>query len=150
MDKPGWHFLTVNRLVAVFPGRITHAYSNAGRVVNSSIACRRDEYRSEFGNPLETHSRDSETKHKWPWHGGGTSGLGAILTALALGYQRVVLAGMPLDKGPHNGEPHWRVTAIENEAAIGYMHWKRAMDLAFQGKVKSMSGTTKEWLGEPS
>ena len=102
----GWDFLCVNRLVEVFPGRIDHAYSNSGAVLNRFIAARRQEYINEFP-VVTTHSRDKETHWAWPWNGGGTSGLGAILTALALGYSEVVLAGMPLDNGPHNGEPHW-------------------------------------------
>ena len=146
----GWDFLTVNRLVATFPGRIAHAYSNSGAVLKRCIASRRDEYINEFGPPVATHSTTNETDWIWPWHGGGTSGLGAILTALALGYTQVVLAGMPLDNGPHNGEPPWRTTHIAGEAEHGDIHWQRAQQLAFKGKVKSLSGKTREWLGEPS
>lgn len=146
----GWSFLTVNGLVATFAGRIDHAYSNSGSVLRRFIAARRDEYVNEFGPPLATHSTTSETDWIWPWHGGGTSGLGAILTALALGYTRIVLAGMPLDDGPHNGEPPWRRTHISREVEDGDIHWQRAMKLAFKGQVKSLSGKTKEWLGEPN
>src|SRR5690242_3147590 len=126
VSKWGWDFLTVNRLVEVFPGRIDHAYSNSGAVLNRFIAARRQEYLNEFP-VVTTHSRDTETNWKWPWNGGGTSGLGAILTALALGYGNVVLAGMPLDGGPHNGEPRWRTTHINHEADDG-PHWRRAID----------------------
>ena len=149
VDKWGWDFLTVNRLVATFPGRIDHAYSNSGNVLNRCVASRRDEYINEFGPPDVTHSTTPGTDHVWPWHGGGTSGLWAIITALALGYSQVVLAGMPLDNGPHNGEPHWRATHIAHEAAVGDLHWQRAMALAFKGRVKSLSGRTRDWLGEP-
>lgn len=149
VEKYGWDFLTVNRLVATFPGRIDHAYSNAGAVLRRFISSRRDEYVNEFGPPFATHSTTAETDWIWPWHGGGTSGLGAILTALALGYSSIVVVGMPLDNGPHNGEPPWRVTHIAREVEDGDIHWQRAMALAFRGRVKSMSGKTKEWLGEP-
>lgn len=149
VEKYGWDFITVNRLVEVFPGRIDHAYSNSGAVLNRFIAARRQEYINEF--PIvTTHSRDTETDWKWPLNGGGTSGLGAILVALGLGYSHVVLAGMPLDNGPHNGEPPWRTTSFTTEAQDGDTHWQRAIALAFRGRVKSLSGRTREWLGEPS
>ncbi len=148
VSKWGWDFLTVNRLVEVFPGRVEHAYSNSGGVLNRFIAARRQEYLAEFP-VVTTHSRDGETHWKWPWNGGGTSGLGAILPALDLGYGNIVLAGMPLSDMHHNGEPPWRTTGIANEADDG-PHWKRAIDLAFKGRVKSLSGRTRDWLGEPS
>jgi hypothetical protein len=69
---------------------------------------------------------------------------------IGLGYERMVLCGIPLDDGPHNGEPHWRKSSFTNEAADSddgmNRHWKRARDLAFKGRVKSMSGRTKDWL----
>ncbi len=84
---------------------------------------------------------------RWPWTKHGTSGLGAILTALALGYEEIVLCGMPLDESGHNGEPPWRKCGFLNEVPDADPHWRLAIDLAFGGKVKSMSGRTKEWLG---
>lgn len=144
--KFGWDFIAVNRLVEVFPGRIEHAYSNSGAVLNRFIAARRQEYANEY--PIvATHSRDRETDWTWPWHGGGTSGLGATLCAVGLGYNPIVLAGMPLDNGPHNGEPHWRTTNIQSESDDG-PHWERAIKL-FNGRVKSLSGRTRDWLGSP-
>ena len=149
VERWNWSFLTVNRLVATFPGRIDHAYSNSGAVLRRCVDSRRDEYVNEFGPPAFTHSTTAETDWVWPWHGGGTSGLWAAITAIALGYSRIVLAGMPLDNGPHNGEPHWRRTHIGHEAGLGDIHWQRAMALAFKGRVKSMSGRTRDWLGSP-
>lgn len=147
--KAGYEFMTVNRAVECFPGKIEHAYSNVAWVLRRFIRSRRDDYRDEYGDPNHTHSRTEGTEHEWPWHGGGTSGLGAILTGLALGYDYVVLAGMPLDDGPHNGEPPWRQTRFTTEVADADIHWKNAMSYAFEGRVKSLSGRTREWLGRP-
>lgn len=147
--KPGWHFLTVNRLIEVFPGKVEHAYSNVSKVLMRHVAGRRDEYACEFGTARYTHSRTIGTDWVWPWHGGGTSGLGAILTALALGYDRVVLAGMALTNMHHNGEPPWRRTRFTTEVEDSDEHWKAAISLAFGGRVRSLSGRTKEWLGGP-
>lgn len=152
--KEGWDFLTVNRAIETFPGAIEHCYSNEPTILKTFIAARRHEYRSEFGGPRHMHSMNDGVKWRWPWGGWGTSGLGAALTAIGLGYERIVLAGMPLDDGPHNGEPPWRKTNFMREAANtveGGMpkHWERGMRLAFDGKVKSLSGRTRGWLGAP-
>lgn len=153
--KDGWEFMVVNKLGEVFPGWIHHWYSNIPRVINTSIAARRDEYKREFSPIWQTHSCNVGSMHRWPWGGHGTSGLGAVLVGLALGYDRIVLCGMPLDDGPHNGEPHWRKTIFASSEAAGSAtddrdsHWKRAIESAFEGKVKSMSGRTRIWLGLP-
>ena len=148
--KDGWDFMCVNRAVETFPGKIEHAYSNQSVVLRRFIRSRRDEYVHEFGGPLHNHAVHGDGwSVEWPWIGHGTSGLGAALTAVALGYGRVVLAGMPLDDGPHNGEPPWRLTRFTTEAPNGNEHWKKAIDVAFDGKVKSLSGRTKDWLGCP-
>ncbi len=146
-------FLTVNKAVETFPGNIEHAYSNEPSLLNAFVAARRNEYRTEFEGPKHTHSMRHGCKWHWPLGGHGTSGLGAVLVGFGLGYEQVILCGMPLDDGPHNGEPPWRQCRFSREAADtreGNMnaHWKRAKD-AFGSRLKSMSGRTKDWLGAP-
>lgn len=152
--KEGWDFLTVNKLVEVFPGRVEHAYSNEPGLLNKFVEARRSEYKKEFGGPHHTHSCSGGAKWKWPFGGHGTSGLGGTLTGLALGYDEIMLCGLPLDNGPHNGEPHWRHCRFEASEAASPKdstgpnpHWRRAIEHAFEGRVKSMSGRTREWLG---
>lgn len=147
--KDGWEFMTVNKIVEVFPGHIEHAYSHSAQTLISFIAARRHEYKNEFVGPRYTHSIQSGTNVSWNWSGHGTSALGAALTAVALGYEKIVLAGIPLDDGGHNGEPHWRRCSFTTEVADSDEHWKRAIALAFEGKIKSMSGRTAKWLGRP-
>ena len=150
-------FMTVNKLVETFPGNIEHCYSNEPNLLKKFIAARRSEYTREFKGPVHIHSCSEGAQWRWPWGGHGTSGLGATLVGLGLGYDRIVLCGMPLDNGAHNGEPSWRRCVFETSEAAGpknfpttpNMHWKRAMELAFEGRVKSMSGRTKLWLGQP-
>lgn len=153
--KPGWDFLTVNKLVETFPGSVEHCYSNEPHLLQKFIAARRSEYALEFGPPKHSHSVKDGIDHRWPWGGHGTSGLGATLVGLGLGYDSIVLCGLPLDDSPHNGEPHWRRTAFATSEAAGSLtddrdaHWKRAMGAAFKGRVKSMSGRTRVWLSAP-
>lgn len=155
VKKEGWDILTVNKIVEVMPANVEHAYSNAPRVLKVALAARRDEYTREFGNEIQTHSCQEGSKWRWPWGGHGTSGLGAVLVGLGLGYDRIVLCGLPLDDGPHNGEPPWRKTAFATSEAAGSVtddrdsHWKRAIELGFDKKVRSMSGRTRAWLGAP-
>lgn len=154
VEKTGWHFMTVNKLVEVFPGQIEHCYSNEAESLNTFMSARRREYRLEFSGPQNLHSCNRGVKWRWPWKGSGTSALGACLTGIALGYTEIVLAGVPLDNGPHNGEPPWRSCEFRTKDAYATKdggtinhHWKLARDLIFNGKVKSLSGRTREWLG---
>lgn len=153
--KDGWDFLTVNKAVETFPGVIEHCYSNEPGLLQKFIQARRSEYTREFGGPKNVHSISSGAQWVWPFGGHGTSGLGACLVGVGLGYDDIVLCGIPLDDGPHNGEPHWRKCAFQSSEAAGGLrkglnsHWEKAINLAFEGKVTSMSGRTKEWLGEP-
>lgn len=152
--KEGWDFFTVNKMVEVFPGIVEHAYSNSPECLRRFIAARRDEYALEFGPPCHPHSIREGAEHVWPFGGHGTSGLGAALVATALGYRRIVLCGIPLDDGPHNGEPSWRKTGFASSEAAGgvrtdrNVYWWKAREMAFENKVRSMSGRTKTWLGD--
>lgn len=149
VEKYGWDFLTVNRAIETFPGKVEHCYSNVYWVLSRFIKARRDEYMHEFGKPRYSHAITEGADFTWPWVGQGTSGLGAILTGLALGYDRIVLAGIPLTNTPHNGEPWWRKTRFTTEVKDQDQHWSNAINKAFDGKVTSLSGRTAEWLGEP-
>lgn len=148
--KDGWDFFTVNRAVETFPGKVEHCYSNNGYLLAKFIAVRRQEYAHEFGPPNRSHAATMGAEYTWPWSCHGTSGLGAILTAIGLGYRKIVLCGMPLDEGRHNGEPPWRRCRFTTEVPDDDPHWGRAMHLAFEGKVTSMSGRTRQWLGLPA
>lgn len=154
VQKEGWHILTVNKAVETMPANIEHIYSNEPQLLEKFAASRRNEYVKEFETPRHAHSCNSGVKNVWPLGGHGTSGLGAVLVGVGLGYEHIVLCGLPLDNTPHNGEPHWRRCNFEREAAPNVAtginpHWARAMRTVFRGKVKSMSGRTRDWLGAP-
>jgi hypothetical protein len=154
VGKPGWDFMTVNKMVEQFPGTIEHCYSNEPQTLLRFIAARRPEYKREFPAPKHTHSISPGCEITWPFGGHGTSGLGSVLVGIALGYSRIVLAGMPLDDTGHNGEPPWRKCWFESSEAAGNVttgwnsHWKKAATVCFEGKVRSLSGRTKTWLGD--
>lgn len=153
--KPGWDLMVVNKLGETFPGDIEHWYSNSADCLARFMPARRDEYAREFSPVAHAHALyEGPGIICWPFGGHGTSGLGACLTGLALGYDRIAICGMPLDDGPHNGEPPWRKTAFATSEAAGGQrtgrnsHWWKAKEIAFDGRVRSMSGRTREWLGD--
>ena len=151
--KDGFDFLTINRAVQTFPGNIEHAYSNQPDILEGFIKARRSEYRKEFAGPMHTHSCNKGAKWHWPWGGWGSSGLGATFCASYMYGGPIVLCGVPLDDGPHNGEPHWRKTTFTREAADtkdGKMNrfWKMGRN-ALGPRLSSMSGRTRDWFGEP-
>jgi len=87
-------------------------------------------------------------EHRGQWtdrhadHWGGTSGLFGARVALALGAAEVVLAGIPMQAGPHYwGGPVWEPTQF-------YLKdWQRYKDKL--ANVRSLSGWTRELLGAP-
>jgi hypothetical protein len=93
-------------------------------------------------------------KHKpgvdvvWPMGQlGGTSGLYACFVGLLLGYTEIVLAGIPMTGSGHYFDPHWYGSEFQDRP--NELVWKWARDNVFEGKVKSLSGLTKKWLGSP-
>jgi hypothetical protein len=70
------------------------------------------------------------------------------MVGLALGYDKIILAGVPIDGTGHFFDPPGKVvnqflgTNIKEE-------WNNANRNYFKGRVKSLSGRTREWLGEP-
>lgn len=153
--KAGWDIMTINKVVETLPGNIEHCYSNEPQTLLRFMAARRAEYVREFSPPKHSHSLTEGCEFTWPFGGHATSGLGATLVGIALGYSQIVLCGIPLDDTPHNGEPPWRKCYFETSEAAGSVntgwnaHWQKAGKFAFNGKVRSMSGRTRQWFGLP-
>ena len=127
---------------------IHHWYSNDWEMLPRWVAARRPLSAVTDVNIL-THSCYGGADYVWPWHGGGTSGLNAVFTALALGYSEITLAGIPLDDAGHYFDPPWQRTNFTNEVPSDneeIKYWSKAAKESFQGKVKSLSGRTKAIL----
>ncbi len=103
-----------------------------------------------LANELGTHGKKGNVtrrlSYRWPgMNSGASSGIYAAKVALDDGYQRVVLAGVPMTKdGGHfsRGRP-WLLV----DCHLAGFH-KSIPHM--QGKVKSMSGLTAELLGAPT
>lgn len=84
-----------------------------------------------------------ESKPVESW--GGSSGMLCIAVAFELGVERIVLAGVPMEKANrHYDDPRpW------NEARQYHPAWERRVP-QMRGRVKSLSGWTRDLLGEPT
>ena len=102
------------------------------------------------GNPAMTHSYKDKPGIDVLWrigNLGGTSGLFACFVGLMLGYERIVLAGVPMTNDGHYFDPPWQRSDFEDKAVA--IVWKQAALNIFKGRVTSLSGRTRDWLGEP-
>lgn len=83
-----------------------------------------------------------------PWST-GSSGMLAVQVAALLGCERAVLCGIPMTPTAHFAESQERFGPVWYSALS---HWRAWRDMKFrmEGWVRSMSGNTKELLGEPT
>lgn len=140
--------MAVNDVGMHLPCELTHWYSNDWKMLPKWVEARRPRFKKKYG-PVQTHSCYGGAKYVWPWPGHGTSSLNAVYTGLALGYDEIVLAGVPLDNSGHYFDPPWVNSNFSNEVPNkgGQLrYWNRQI---FEGKVKSLSGRTRELLGSP-
>jgi hypothetical protein len=93
-------------------------------------------------------------RHRIPWDGiesrpieswGGSSGLLCVAVAYELGCERIVIAGVPM----HKHAQHYDIEKDWNEARQYWPAWER-WEPRMRGRVKSMSGWTRNLLGEPT
>ncbi len=99
-----------------------------------------------WGGVWRTGTDDSNSplvNHVLPVTRVGSSGYHAVEVALHLGCERVVLAGVPMEFGPHfHSKKPWDSPMFHRPA------WEESVE-DFDDRVRSMSGWTAELLGEP-
>lgn len=146
--------MCVNDVVMHYPYYVHHAYSNDHQSLPCWVHARRPRYRLDYKESIVMHTQKigGSLLSIWPWPGFGTSGFNAVLTGLALGYEEIILAGIPLDDSGHYFDPPWVTTKFTKEVPTldgELKHWAEANRVLFQGRVKSLSGRTREVLGAP-
>lgn len=140
-------------MAGLFVETFQHWYSNDGKWLLRLHAARRPEWAKMYPGPIRLHScMPCGGVEHWDWNAQGSSGLNAVKVGLALGYGEIILCGIPLDDGPHVGDPPWKACNFTREVAAQVdsdenRFWKSARLTEFGGRVKSMSGRTREWLG---
>jgi len=81
----------------------------------------------------------------WPGDKRGTSGLFATRVAAALGYDEIVLAGVPLDDGGHYYDPPGHTPPMSHYSGQVEV-WKEYVPV-LRGKVKVVSGNLMKLFG---
>ncbi len=143
----GW-ILTVNDMVAYYPGPVRHAFSNDHKQLPHWFNGRRRAYTQKWGKNIQIHTlmkSSAPGMTMWPFPGNGTSGLNAAYVALALTTGKVTLAGIPIDDEGHFYDPPWIKSNFTNEATDRV--WEHARDNVFDGRVRSLSGRSRDILG---
>ena len=93
--------ITVNDVTMHVPFYVKHAYSNDHIMLPHWINARRP----RLNRGIQAHTCQCGDMKVWPWPGHGSSSLNAVYTALALGYDEIILAGIPLDNSGHYFDP---------------------------------------------
>jgi hypothetical protein len=147
--------IAVNNMILHWKGRVHHGVSMHPEEPGLWRALR-PYYQCE-GSHVHTHGYRAHEKpgipecdYIWdiPAGKGGTSSLLAVFIALAIGYDRVVLCGVPLDGNGHFYDPpDMKIPVFSSDFLQS--EWLKARE-QFSGRVRSVSGRTRDWLGEPS
>lgn len=156
---PDAHIMAVNFTVCFIPRWVQHLASLHHLEVEGFRAARRGlDYCYAWGQP-ETHCNQPGPGVDRVWDEfnnedgrSGTSALFAVKVALALGYTRVIVAGVPLDNGGRFYDPANLPSTAHGQYDLPNMKtaWVRARDEVFSGRVTSMGGYTAEVLGTPT
>lgn len=150
---PRWkgEVMAVNDVGAHYQGILRHWVTLHPDYLPGWMQYRRGHNLGEGKVPL-THSqaRRSGTPAAvaWPIAPRGTSGLYACLIGLLLGYEPVVLAGIPFDNTGHYFDDPRIGTGFADRAQK--LEWIQAKERWFRGRVTSCSGWTRELLGAPA
>ena len=142
--------MAINDLIMHYPEKLTHAYSNDFEMLNKWVDARRP-MAKQLDEKLRKHCCfPCEGAEKWDIKVQGNSGICAVYVGQALGYEEIVLCGVPQDDTGHYFDPPWVKTNYgkstrKRPGSDQIRYWSNV-----KGKVYSMSGRTKEVLGDGS
>ena len=153
--RPGAYLIGVNRSVQNYKCDMMVSLDRQGAKEWQA------EHQKKFGL-IQIHSRmlkqrsviSAEPWINYWWYNydpGGTSSWLAVKIAHAIGFQEIVLCGVPLEKGPSLPDDRWSDWS-ERSQLITIDTFRSAVlrDHYLHSKIKSMSGWTKKVFGEPT
>lgn len=144
--EQNFDIMAVNDAGMHIPYKLSHWYSNDVSMLPFWRKARRPRFgENETKEEIKLHSCNTFVGIDWGWPGGGTSTLNAVMTGLALGYDKIYICGAPLDDGRHYFDPPWAKTNFSRSGGLREWESRKAF---FEGKVVSMSGNTKRILDE--
>lgn len=150
-DYQGHDLMAVNDMMMHFPGRLDYGATCHPEKLPGWTFFQGFEASKKSWPPMETHSHINYHAVNWYWpihRDGGTSGLFGVTVGLLMGYDQIVIAGIPCDDSPRFFDPpNKNHQQFKRDTVL--REWQEAAALLFKGKVKSLSGRTKELLGEP-
>lgn len=143
--------MAVNDSIMHYPENLRYAYSNDFEMLPKWVEARRPTFKQKDTN-LEMHCCfpcKGAKVHEVGIH--ANSGLCAAVVSLELGYNEIILCGIPQDNEGHYFDAPWERTNYENSVGRRFSpdhirYWSNPM---FKNKVFSMSGRTREALGAP-
>lgn len=153
-----YDLMAVNCAGLFLPWMITHWFSGYYQIIGTYRQVRDFEFRDKWHGQekILTHSRfyypGVDVVWKAEKYGLGTSTLDACSIGLLMGYDPVVVAGAPLDDTGHFYDPPGEKTGqgianIELLLPTYKAEWEWWNERYFNGRVKSLSGLTKEICG---
>jgi hypothetical protein len=146
--------IAVNDIGMYWPGYLKGWYSNDAVQLKAWHAGRRHWWEQIYRQTIPLHSCFAEKAgggvHNWPFPAHGSSGLVVTLVALAMGYERLWIAGIPLDDTGHfydppNGHPLVRgrkLSNFENETRDRTLENLKPL---LKGRIKAASGRLLEF-----
>lgn len=110
-------------------------------------------YKCTYPGMAHTNRPDTEENivKTTVWHGldiGGTSSMFGVRVGIALGYDKIILAGVPLDGAGYFFLPPTKNISNHGDRAT-QITWERQKEFLSE-RVRAMSGFTKNLLGEPT
>ena len=147
LDAKNFDLMAVNDMMIYYPGRLTYGVTHHPEKLPGWRF-----FQDHAGTLMRTIAHRQHwgmVDHVWPIkRTGGTSGLFGVLVGLLMGYDQIVLAGIPCDDSPRFFDPPWKKHEHFGRED-SHDEWFRARDAIFNDKVKSMDGNTLAWLGAP-
>lgn len=140
--------------VAVFLPRIDHMVSWHGDKLELWASLRRNQFGRGYGNrEFKTHAASLSTNVDYNWEGlspaFALSGYFAMQIAYLMGCEPITLIGCPGDNTPCFWELVGRNAAYDQEGVIQQVEREMARLPDFKRRVRSTSGWTREFFGEP-
>lgn len=119
---------------------LTHWYSNDAKMLGCWVKARRPEYQGSFKLHTNRNGCPDAIIHE-DLGNMGNSGSAALRLVFKLGYDGVIVCGVPLDNSGHYFDPLDKFSNYDNSSELD--EWCRAV-LPFKGRVFSLSGNTKK------
>jgi hypothetical protein len=151
----GWDYMAVNYAGLMFPLPLNHWSSQHTETATQLRELRQIDFKPVPHTEdylFHAHIEGPKIDVVWNSHKltGGTSAFSSTVYATLMGYNPIVLVGIPLDMSGHFYD------APFSHKDYGYISmgdqlkevWQWGQDRIFKGKVRSMSGLTREICGE--